>query len=127
MGPDCPWRYVIACYGDNFNLGGLDDLKLDASAYDGILLYIRGSGHKLRVKVWSRSSFLGKIPDDVGNKKYYDKDSFGYVINSTPQNWTVFIIYFSELQREGPGKHMEISFDKSYITAIVTVHPPLNR
>ena len=86
LGPNYQYRYVFL--QNNFNETNLIN-------YNGLKFLLRGSGNKLRIMIRS---------DSVAGSNY---DDFGYVINQTPNNWTEFIIKFSDFNQEGWGTPMD--------------------
>ncbi len=105
LGPDYQYRFANTGVGD-FNIENPADLKLNAIKFDGFTLRLRGSGHKLRIKVFTS----GSVQDSAT-----DWDPFGYTIEETPKAWTDFVIRFFELEREGWGESW-VTFNQSHIT-----------
>ena len=122
-----------------------EDLARDASGNDGICFWLRGSGHRLRVKIATVGSFWTNIVTAMEYIKYTnlipyyirtntitnyivsindDWNYYGYDIPFTPGEWAQFFFKFSDLEREPGWGHREgpgfwgINFDISHITRI---------
>ncbi len=82
------FKYRYAILDDNFKI------PLDCSKYKSISFYLRGSGNKMRVKLWS------------ANVEGWDWH--GYTISRTPKEWKKYTIPFAVFKQEGWGKRQKL-------------------
>jgi hypothetical protein len=103
--------------GENYFLWGPNDLRLDATGYDGISFFIKGTGKKVDFQVCTIGNFSG-TSNDVGTASFYDWDFYYLALNTTYPIWTRYDIKFSDLARGGFTTNHWVTFRKDHITRI---------
>ncbi len=82
------FKYRYAILDDDFKI------PLNCKKYKSISFYLRGSGNKIRIKLWSAN--------------IEGWDWHGYTIAHTPEKWTKYSIPFLVFKQEGWGKRQKL-------------------
>ncbi len=86
LGPRFQYRYAM--------LSDIFKFPIDFTKYKSISFYLRGSGHKLRIKLWSEN--------------VEGWDWHGFTIPRTPKKWKRYTIPFFVFRQEGWGKPQKL-------------------